>query len=606
MRPHSLDPEVPPRAPLGRGGWLTAAALFSIVLVAGLLRLTGIGYLLPNKACPDGEVLEVEVRLLQGSRPDIDRGHGAGLYPQLLPRIAAASISGEGQIAQGDDLDLHLRAATAMKRGLRVVLALLSLLIVPATWLIARRFLTPGWSLVAAAFMSLSFLHLWFSQQERPHAAAASFVTWVVVLALGLRRRAGVSTYIALGIAMGLAVGALQSGLAVLPAGLVAFVLRRRDPRPASAIWALASIGILALMTWYFYPFVFDPALAPPTHALGLEGTQVRLSGHNFDLRAFDGSGFATVAETFRSYEPLIGALALCGLVVWCLRKLLGRRAATASAPIDRERRADLLVVLAYALPYLLAIGMFGRTYQRFVIPLMPYAACLTAYGLCALAGVVSEWSAPAFARRAVIVALVALPLGAQAFAAYRLVSIRAQPDTITLAARWIAEHARPREERILVQPALDLPLFQTAEARAANERMLRAGVFEWFAYQATVPPARQPRDQYDLRTIGESRDEVAAALLTDARGYLRELHGDYAVIEVFEDWGWRPLRALRAELKQSAVRVARFIPDGQDRADELPFLHQEEAFRQRISWFWRTLSARRTGPVVEIYALAP
>jgi hypothetical protein len=585
---------------------LALLGLLAIVCFSAWLSSTGVGFLLPHSTEPDGQVLESEVRLIQSDQKSADRGHGAGLYPQLLPRIAAAFVPPEGSVASGDDLSAHLRAASATRRAIRLVLALLAVLCVPATWSIARRFLAPSWSLAAAAFTATSFLSLWFAQQERPHGAAAAFSALAVVAALRLRRDPRPISFVIAGIAIGLAIGALQSGVAVLLPFASAIILRERTTRRAPLAWALASLAIVAAMAWFFYPFVFDPKLAPPGRSVELIGSDVKLSGHHIDLAWFNGSGLPTVFATLRDYEPLIAALALGGAAVWIVRALR-RRFGSQRAPIDAEKRADLFVVLAYALPYLLAIVLFQRTYQRFVIPLVPYMACLAAYFLAAIIDWIARWRSPALARRVVTIAIIAAPIAVQSWAAYKLVSIRAAPDTIVQASRWIAEHAR--EKRILVEPALDMPLFQSDAALAANERMLRKASFPWSTYQWNVPPAARPTDRYELRTIGTSRDEVAKALLADPLGYVRGMHGDFAVVEVYAEWGWRPLRNLCAELRQHAELAARFTPDAPDAGDrwrDLPIEYQEEALRTRISWYARVLAAHCTGPIVEIYRLAP
>ena len=241
-----------PRAPSARERLrrLACIALLAIVASSAWLGSTGVGFLLPHSTEPDGQVLESEVRYLQSDQKSADRGHGAGLYPQLLPRIAAPFVPAEGAVASGDDLSAHLLAAGATRRAIRLVLALLAVLCVPATWWIARRFLAPAWSLAAAAFMATSFLCLWFAQQERPHGAAAGFAALAVVAALRLRRDPSPASFVIAGIAMGLAVGALQSGVAVLLPFAAALLLRERTTRRAPLAWTLAQEFAKPKFSW--------------------------------------------------------------------------------------------------------------------------------------------------------------------------------------------------------------------------------------------------------------------------------------------------------------------------------------------------------------------
>ena len=90
----------------------------------------------------------------------------------------------------------------------------------------------------------------------------------------------------------------------------------------------------------------------------------------------------------------------------------LARILRSARAP-DGERGRDLIVVLAHALPYLAAVILYERTYSRFVIPLLPYAAVLSAAFLRDLGRSASARLAVPLARGAAVSLIVALPLGA-------------------------------------------------------------------------------------------------------------------------------------------------------------------------------------------------
>jgi hypothetical protein len=98
------------------------------------------------------------------------------------------------------------------------------------------------------------------------------------------------------------------------------------------------------------------------------------LKGHMVMIGSFNGRGAAAVARALWEYEPLLGTLALLGLL------RAGLAAPPAPAVIDPARRRDLWVVLAFALPYLLSQLLYERTYQRFLLPLLPYACILAAY----------------------------------------------------------------------------------------------------------------------------------------------------------------------------------------------------------------------------------
>jgi 4-amino-4-deoxy-L-arabinose transferase-like glycosyltransferase len=134
-------------------------------------------------------------------------------------------------------LEEHLDFAGGLDRLVRGIVSVASVLLIPATWLLARRLFTPGWSLFAAALCSLSLLNLQFGQLARPHAFAAPFTVLAVAAAVRLRRRPDLGSYVLCGVAGALAIGALQSGVAVLLPFAVAFLLRERPADGAPRPW---------------------------------------------------------------------------------------------------------------------------------------------------------------------------------------------------------------------------------------------------------------------------------------------------------------------------------------------------------------------------------
>jgi hypothetical protein len=265
----------------------------------------------------------------------------------------------------------------------------------------------------------------------------------------------------------------------------------------------------------------------------------------------------------------------------------------------DLERTKDLAVVLAYAIPYLVAIGLYARTYQRFVIPLLPYLACLAAYAIVRIA-------ARFGARRTAVGAAVALVLLApQVAAAFGLVSIRRARDTATLAAEWLTEHLKPGADRILVQYPLELPLPSTAAALDSDGGMLSDLKHPWILYQRSIPESQRLQPAWNMIVMPMRTDAQRAAVTQDAVSYLELLHGDYAAIDVYDN-GRRPLvlNAIPPALREIGDLVARFSPDTVDEGSNLPIMYQDDEYPGATPWLWRVLHARCTGPVIEIYKL--
>jgi hypothetical protein len=188
-----------------RRRWLVGLAAL-VVLAAGL-RLAGMDRLLPHLQEADANVVQqLEIhRRGRAGRDKLPIAYHA--YPTLLARALATLPEAEPdpRAPAGERLATSLAAASADFVRTRTAVAWLALLLVPLTWLLARRFLGGGPALLAAALVALSPLHLLFSQQARPHGAHASFALLAVVLALCMRARPGVASYLAAGAAAGLA-----------------------------------------------------------------------------------------------------------------------------------------------------------------------------------------------------------------------------------------------------------------------------------------------------------------------------------------------------------------------------------------------------------------
>jgi hypothetical protein len=298
------------------------------------------------------------------------------------------------------------------------------------------------------------------------------------------------------------------------------------------------------------------------------------------------------VWRALSGYDPWILALAILGGVL-ALARAVSRR-----GPGDVERAKDLAVVLAYAIPYLVAIGLYARTYQRFVIPLLPYLACLAAYAVVRIAAVAGT-------RRSAAGAAVALLLLApQVAAAFGLVSIRRARDTTTLAAEWLRANLQPGADRICVQYPLELPLRSTPDALASDDGMLSDLKHPWVLYQR-AHPAPASEAAWNLVVMPMRTEAQRAAIARDVVGYLKGLGADYVVIDVY-DGGRKPifLNALPPALREVGELVARFTPDAVDEGSNLPLMYQDDEYPGATPWLWRVLHARCTGPVIEIYKM--
>src|SRR5262249_41816475 len=146
------------------------------------------------------------------------------------------------------------------------------------------------------------------------------------------------------------------NGLAVGFPIVAAFLLRKRDGTRRPWLGAVCAAALFALLLAFCFPF-----LGLKSEQAGVDtqvkGSNVSMFGHIVGLELFNGRGFGVIAETLAAYDPWVTGLALLGLVTVLALLVRGK------LPLDAERKRDLVVVLAYAVPYLVAIGLYQRTY---------------------------------------------------------------------------------------------------------------------------------------------------------------------------------------------------------------------------------------------------
>jgi len=577
----------PDPARAGPGSW----ALLALIVVLGLVvRLHGIGFLAPHLMEPDGVVVDYQIRVLDGRGPEVATHPLHAYYPHLVARVA--SVVPESWVAPSDPhtLSEHLSAASSFRLRGRIAVALLSLLAIPLTWWLARVFLPDPWPLLAAALAAASPFVVWFAQQARPHAAAVPFVLLAICAAIELRRSGGWRAYVVVALAAGLAVGSLQNGVAALgPIGL-ALILRWKKDGPRVLLGALAAGLAVAAFVARLYPFLFE-GHAKDGVAVDGEGT-LALSRHQVFLGLFNGRGFEVVWKSLEEYDPLLMASALFGLVAAALAILVGRKR------LGPDRTADLAIVLAYALPYLVVIGLYQRTYQRFALPLVPFLAILATYGLFAA----SRWLGRRFAW---IAGSIAVLLACAQFAwSHRLGTVRAAEDTIQRAAAWIVANSSPDTDRIDVMPGLDLPLARTRPSIERDARQKDEQNAPWYRHMCDprTPPIDAPK--YDIAWMDLITPEGRLRAHSEAYGFARALTGRYAVITAWPEGSRPALRAVRQGLAGQYELVARFNADDPDVGEDVPLVHQDDELPYTTPWALRILGAQCVGPSVEIYRL--
>ncbi len=299
-------------------------ALLACLVAAGVLRLTGLDYALPEFGGHDERVfLEQTEFFRSGKQPAAGDEWVLTAYPHLLPRLGALLPSPGSGAAPAATLDEALVRAAAPWTQLRTLLALLSLASVPLTWLLARRWMSALGACVAAGLVATSLLHITLSIQQKPHAVAAGLDLLALLAALELVRKPSPLRCLLAGAAAALAIGSLHSAALCLPPLCAALLLVPRRALPGAARRLAAALVPVAASVALFYPFFLSTVQASSggsPRGAGLAGFFGFVAGN---LR---GARWARLATSLVEIDPVLCVLALAGLLLFAWQCSRARR----------------------------------------------------------------------------------------------------------------------------------------------------------------------------------------------------------------------------------------------------------------------------------------
>lgn len=574
----------------------TRAALVVLALTAAALclRMYGIEHCLPHTKEADAHMaLHVE-RLREGTQGPDPRNND-NQYPIVLPGLLSLVPSTEAPLAERTTVEQHLDAAARVYLETRVEIALLSVLLVPLTYLLARRFVSRGWALLASALIAFSFTLEFFGQQARPHAAAASFFLAAVLAAMRLARSPTWKSWLAACTTSALAIGVLHSGIAtlipLLAAGWIGVVFVVHEPARKLAarlvLTPLALLAVAAAAVFLFYPYLRRDSGAAEFDKPLLDGGQLVWGDHRLGFADFRGAGFITVARTLWFYEPLLAVLLVLALGALLARKLDLYR--------SMRRWSDFWIAFAFAGPYLLAIGLFERTFERFSIPLLPYGATFAAWGLAVWCSKLSP------TQRRVVASVSVLALAIPLWGSARLAHLRASDDTLERAAQWLAAQPDAATTRIWVMPLFDLPLARSRESLQPSDKHSGRSESRWSIYQRRIGPDVVPRPHFDLRYL-VPRPDLGFDMqrtLNEPLEYVRALGLGYYVIDVSRQPFSHLLERLRDALRECGELVH---PQAPEAGSPFGFPFEDELVPGWPNVFARALRVDAVGPALEIY----
>ena len=566
-----------------RAGW---AGLALACLLGFALRARGLDFALPHYTPSDELVMVDQVDNLRRGQPQVALdGTVAPSYPLLGAFLAQhlCLFDSEGGAA---GLATHLARASALRLDLRAATLLISWLAVPGTWFLARRFLSRGAATFAALLVALNALSISNAQMGRPHGPESALLLLGVLAAMRLARTGKGRDYLLAGATLGLALGYLHSGAALLAPLVAAHLLARPRSGRTRLLWLAAALAIGALAVRLTYLFHFQEWTAAE---VARDENELNVSGHRLWWSDFDGSGGLQLLGTFYSYDPMLLVLAVGGLAA-----LLAARRSFAG--LDVLARADLLVALAFAVPYAALLVIYARTAERFVMPLVPFAASAAAYGAERATRALSLGPR---ARLAGAALLLAVPLAG----ALGLTAVRASPDTPTLAARWIEERLDPGTARIFLIPYHTLPLLYGETSLAANWKGSRKS--EWLEYLVAQDPAHLIGPRFEV--FHPAKRGAEDVIGSDPLAWLRQQGFTHVLIQDVRG-GFKEdlLVTMHAALEREGELLARFHPLRRD--DGKPARVDYNYSRNVLArpFVWHLWTAERMGPTFELYRMPP
>lgn len=557
----------------------TTLALAGVLLGAFALRLWGIRHGLPYSYNIDEEGHFVPVAIGFFGH-DLDPGYFLNPpgYTELLYAVYAVWFGGRAAVAHA-----YLTNPSEVFVVARATVALLG---VAAVWLLhltGARLWDRRVGLLAAALGAVAFLPVFYGHLALNDVPATAPVTLALLGAALALRGGGIKAALLGGLGAGLAAGTkYTAGIALLPL-LTAIALAARDRRapfarallvPAAAACAAALAGFLIANPYALLDFhAFHAGVARQRSlASGEELTKLGLTQRN---------GVVYYLWSLTWGLGWIPALAALGGAIGLLM---------------RDRRAAL-VLLPAPLLYVLFMGLQARYFGRWLLPVLPIAILLAAYGGMVLARVVAA-RAPRLAPAAA--ALVTAALLAQGLVySVHVDRVLARPDTRGSARTWLLAHV-PAGAKVVIEPFVPARWLEDPDrAHPATPAGRRWRL--WDTARADVDDAGRPLPAGRTRFVKVDKYErtLRPALLDEylAQGYCWVVTGSHQFGRAYAQPQAVPQAiAYYDALRARSQTVARFSPY-RDGASAPPFNFD-------WSFDWYPLAYERPGPLIVVHRL--
>jgi 4-amino-4-deoxy-L-arabinose transferase-like glycosyltransferase len=386
----------------------------------------------------------------------------------------------------------------------RIVSALLGVSAVWFVYLAGARLLDRHTGILAAALLSVAFLPVFYGHlalNDAPTVAPVALGLWAAsgVLRLGRDR-----DYLLAGAAVGVAAAMKYTGGIVLLPVLVAAAVQAAQPggrvvavRGAMLAFVAFAVGFVALNPYALLEFDdFWFGIAHQSTAAGGETTS--------KLGATHGGGVGFYVWTLGWGLGVIPSVAAVGALV----------------PLWRDERRVWLLLAPALLAFLLFMGLQGRFFARWLLPVYPVIALLAGYAGMRVVELVGA-RRPRRAGPALVV--VGVVLCAQGLtASVHVGRVMAREDTRNTTRAWMVQHV-PEGSRIVLEPVVP----NNWLADPGDPGLLDDGA-RWEKHPTS-------RSRWDLRTGERVRGGVPVYL----EDYVRSL--DPRLLDLYERdrWCW-------------------------------------------------------------------
>ncbi len=413
--------------------WIGHALLAAILLAALALRVDGVGFGLPALNDPDEPLfLATAFEMLRtGSLNPGWFGHPGTttLYALALIMLAVGGLGlATGRFANAD----AFAAAVYADPGLLVLPARLFIVLcgVACVWLtyrIGKRLGGVRVGLVAAAMLAVNAVHIEYSQIIRTDIQASLFMLFGAMSALAIADAGRRRDYILAGIFTGLACATKWPAATIGLTVVYAYVHRARQGKGRGrdvALFAFVAAATLFLVSPYL---LLDQA-----------AVLKNLSGEARPLHPGATGGGLIGNLGWYVTGPLLSSMGIGALLLAALGLVWGA---------GKDRRWAL-VILPFCMVFLLLIAAQSLRWERWIIPLLPFAAIAAARALCSLVEL-----SPAIGRHRLVLPAATLLLLAPMLATARIEATERRHDTRQIASAWLREHV-PAGSSVLIEHA--------------------------------------------------------------------------------------------------------------------------------------------------------